>query len=161
MENLHVSSPFVCPSILRRNKTNIKHLHTKYAQISAVWVLGKMLFLKSSLSSWVWSLTGSNRDNKQRSGLFGCALLVNLALLAAIVYFLGKRGAQGVKDRDTLQSLACSTHPLFLCNTAGHSLRDPLSCFLRYELKLDAQKSQICAVCPNKARTKVRFRFAD
>lgn len=41
---------------------------------------------------------GSNGDNrapnKQRSGLFGCALFVNLALLAAIVHLLGKRGTQ-------------------------------------------------------------------
>ncbi len=155
---LHIWSLFVCLSILRRNKTNNKHLQTKYAKISVVWVLGKMLFLKSSLSSSVWNLTGSNRDNKQRSGLFGCALLVNLALLAAIVYLLGKRGARGVKDRETLQSLVCSTNPLFLCNTAGCSLHDPL-CIM--SLNWMHKKSLIFAVCLNKARTKVRFRFEE
>ncbi len=41
---------------------------------------------------------GSNGDNTHRRGLFGCALLVHLALLAALA---GKRGARGgVKDRD-------------------------------------------------------------
>lgn len=155
----HIWSLFVCPSILRRNKTNIKHLQTKYAKISVVWVLGKMLFLKSCLSSSVWNLPGSNRDNKQRSGLFGCALLVNLALLAAIVYLLGKRGARGVKDRETLQSLVCSTNPLFLCNTAGCSLHDPLSGFLHYELKLDAQKkSDFCCLSEQSQVWRVRTR---